>query len=269
MTNLGPIASSANSQQIQTNIATNSERISSGKQINSAKDDAAGLAIATGLSSESAGNQVAQKNIADGISMLQTRDGALQSISKNISRMSELSLSANNGIYNDSDRSLLDKEFQALKDEINTIVSDSNFNGQALFSEQNQQLQTGSEAGQITELAGADLVSLLKDTSFSELSIANQSGLQQATQALGSISEGLSEFQAETGASINVLASQSERLADQIINTESSRSRIEDADIAKEISNLSQNDIKNQVDIALQGQANANQKSVLALLSIS
>lgn len=254
-------------QSNQTSMVQSADRISSGKRINSAADDAAGLAISQRMSTQSTAMSAAQKNIGDGASMLQSRDGALQSIGKGLARMQELGAQANSGILNDSDRSLLNKEFTAIKEQITSIVKDSEFNGNKLFSDTSQALQSGPDAGQMTQLSSNNAQALLDDADFAGLSINNSSEIGKSLSALEEVQSGMLEFQAQTGADLNTLASQSDALSGNIINTEASRSRIEDADMAKEITKMSQNDIKDQIMIAMQGHANSNQKSVLALLS--
>lgn len=255
-------------RQAQEGFDQAANKISSAKRINSAADDAAGLAIATRFSSKIAGFDQAARNSADGISLAQTASGDINSINDNLGRIRELSLQASNGALSDSDRQALNSEATLLRDEITRIAESSNFNGISLLSQQDGvDFQVGTETGQTVNVATADLLAKLEESGLAELDISTQAGAQAAVTSAD-------EFQAETlsaatdfGASINRFDSVINQLEGSKINAEASRSRIEDTDLARQSSELVKNQIMLQTSIAVQGQANQQAELVLRLLS--
>ncbi|MBU2887248.1 flagellar biosynthesis protein FliC [Gilvimarinus agarilyticus] len=160
------------------------ERLSSGNRINSAKDDAAGLAIANRMTSQIRGLDQAVRNANDGVSMIQTAEGALQEVTNILQRMRELSVQSANGIYSDDDRARLDSEAQQLKEEVSRIAAETTFNGQALLdgSLQDTALQVGSEQNQTIEISvGSFSTSSLGGTSGDIVGEAATNGLADLT----------------------------------------------------------------------------------------
>ena len=240
-------------------------QLSSGQRITSAADDAAGLAISTGFDSQQNGYTTAIRNANDGISFYQTAEGALGNLTQNLQRIRELALSANNGALNSTDRQALQKEVTQLQDANQKILDNSSFNGVKFFQSSNQiSLQTGPNAGdQIT--LNTDLSNVI-DASKS-VSVSNP---QSASDALKNIDASLSNInkaRSEFGAVQNRLQSSVENLSQAGVNNAQANSRIKDSDFAKQASSLVSQNIQNQVGIAVQAQANANQKNVLQLLS--
>ena len=255
-------------RQAQEGFDQAANRISSAQRINSAADDAAGLAIATRFSSQISGFDQAARNSADGISLAQTASGDINSINDNLLRIRELSLQASNGALSDSDRQALNAEATLLRDEINRIAESSSFNGIPLLSQQEGvSFQVGADAGQTVNVPTADLLAKLQESGLDQLDISTQAGAQAAVTAAD-------DFQTETlraatdfGASINRFDSVVNQLETSEINAEASRSRIQDADLARQSSELVRNQILLQTSIAVQGQANQQAGLVLRLLS--
>jgi flagellin len=244
-------------------------QVSSGKRINSAADDAAGLAIATRFSSQISGTQQAQRNGLDAKSLIETEDGALEQISNGILRLQELAVQQGNGILNDSDRAALNKEASQISNQINQVIEQTSFNGKDLF-------QPGSDAQdlnfQLGDKAG-DVVSLTANTTATPI----QQGLDQLDfssddstnnlEALDAIQQQVTERRSELGAVSNRIDSSVDQLANKEEQTQAARSRVEDADIAELVSQMVVERVKQQAQLAVQSQANASAEDTLRLLS--
>lgn len=253
--------------QASSNIQQASERIASGSKINSAKDDAAGLAISNRLNSQIGEFSQAARNANDGISYLQVAEGGLSSITQNIDRIRELSLQASNGTLNASDRRALNAEAQQLKDEIIRTVETTTFNGQnILTSGETVKIQTGGGKEDSVNLDVDNFASVLENLNFSDLDISSNSGTQSTLDTLDSLQSSIDQTSAEIGASVNRLDSSIATLFNQQISASESRSRINDSDYAKEASDLAANNIREQAGIAIQAQANQSGRGVLRLL---
>ena len=158
-TNMASLNAQRNLNTSQSSLATSLQRLSSGMRINSAKDDAAGLAIVNRFSSQINGINVAARNANDGISLAQTAEGDLGQVSNNLQRMRELAVQSANGTNSSSDRTALNNESVALIAEIDRVASNSKFNGINLLDGTftNQQFQVGADAGQTITIAAIDL----------------------------------------------------------------------------------------------------------------
>jgi flagellin len=243
------------------------EKISSGKQINSAADDAAGLAISTQFSAQSRGQTQAIRNAGDGISLAQTAGGALSSLTENVQRIRELSVQAANGTLNDSDRELLGKEVTSLTEQIQDTLKNTNFNGKNLFdSNDSQTYQVGPNNGDVIDVEGKNLVDQIEQEGLSQISVNSQEDASATIEIADNLLSTLSANAADYGALQNRFESRIDTLEQDRIASETARSRIEDADIAKVASQLSADQIREQVSIAVQAQSNQNQGNVLALL---
>ena len=242
------------------------ERVSSGLKINSAKDDAAGLAISTRFTSRIDGLSGAIRNANDGISMAQTTEGGLANITENLQRIRELSVQSANGIYTDDDRQFIQKEVSSLQSEIGRIIESSTFNGQPLFNNaEKQSFQIGPDAGDMIESVTPNLSE--KMAGVLELSLTDPG---QSNSAIAVVDEALEQItisRTEQGAFQRQIESVVSQLSESRITASESRSRIQDADLAKELSEMTAADIRDQASIAVQAQANVNQGHVLALLN--
>ncbi len=244
-------------------------QISSGKRINSAADDAASLAIATRFSSQVTGTQQAQRNGLDAKSLIETEDGALAEISTGIQRLQELAVQQGNGILNDSDRAALNKEVSQISDHINQVIKQSSFNNKDLFQDSSNSsslnFQLGDKAGDVVSLTANVTADPIKE-GLAQLDFSNPDPKNNLT-ILESIQQVVTERRTELGASSNRIDSSIDQLSNEEIQAESARSRVEDADIAKLISDMVVERVKQQAQLAVQSQANASAEDTLRLLS--
>jgi len=263
-TNVASLNAQRNLDISQNSLKTSLQRLSSGLRINSSKDDAAGLAIAEKMSSQSRGMTVAMRNANDGISTAQTAEAGLATVATHLQRMRELATQAASGQYDSANRAALDKEYQALGSEISRAIGATNFNGTKLIdgSYSSVSFQIGSTTtseSQISITVGSVNVS-----SFG--SISSAAGATSAMSNLDTAIDSVSSSRADLGA----LQSRFEGVLSQLSaakeNTESARSRIMDADYASETANLSRAQILQQAGTAMLAQANSLPQNVLSLL---
>lgn len=261
--------SSLNNQR-QLNKASTSLRdafnkLSSGKRINKAADDAAGAQIAAALQAEQASSGVAARNISDAVSQLSVADGALQSSANITTRLNELSTQAANGTLSDSQRAALNDEFQALTSELDRINQSTEFNGQqVLGSTTSVQSGTDGSANSQTEVVVGDVSA--SGLSLDSLDISTQAGAQAAVDATKTAVESIASSRGQIGAAESRLASAFENIQTREIGVAEARSRIEDADIASESANLVASRIRQQASAAVGAQSNLQPEIALRLL---
>ena len=246
--------------------AKSSEKLSSGYRINRAADDAAGLTISEKMRSQIKGLNKASDNAQDGISLIQTAEGALNEAHSILQRMNELATQASNDTNTTSDRTAIQKEINALTSEINRIASTTQFNTQNLLSGgfSGKSLQVGSLAKQcITITIGAMNASTLGINSQSVTSYANANTAMTAFQ--NAISK-VSTQRSALGALQNRLEHTVANLDNVAENTQSAESRIRDTDMAEEMVNYSKNNILAQAGQSMLAQANQSTQGVLSLL---
>ena len=252
----------------QKELTTSMERLSSGKRINHARDDAAGMAISSKMTSQINGMNQAVRNTNDGISMVQTADGAMEGIADKLQRMRELAVQSSNGIYSSSDRAALDIEFQALDDEINRVASSAEFNGTNLIDADAQidiqvSYAADSANGKITvSLSGVDST----DLGINANVITSQAASSTAITAVDAALSTVNSARATLGATQNRLETTVKDLKNNVENLSASRSRIEDADFASETAQLAKSQILQQAGMAMLAQANQLPQQVLSLL---
>ncbi len=255
--------------KVNRSIHTASERISSGKRINNAKDDASGLAIAQRLTSMSEGLLAATRNTNDAISMVQTAESGMSGVTENLQRIRELSIQAANGTLNDSDRKYIQSEVNALKDEISRVTDTTSFGGKKLLNnDEDLSFQVGSEAGEGVSVRIGNLDEQLQAQGVGTIDLTTVEGANAALGVIDDAMEEIATTQAELGAVQNRFESTINNLGSSFISSESSRSRIEDADLAKEIANMSRNRIQEQASIAMLGHANQDRGIVMKLLNL-
>ena len=278
-TNLSSINTQRHLNTSKNDLQTAIERLSSGLRVNNARDDAAGLAVATRMDSLVRGMAVAQRNASDGISMYQTAESAVGKISDAMSRMRELSIQAANGTLNSNDRENIALEFVQLQKEIVRIVSGTTFNGLALLDSAGA-LNTfvGTTTFQVgAEASGANVITVSGkvDTNWTGiLDIGDTAVLEigSATVAASSLKfldSGLqitAGVRAKYGANQNRFESVISQLQVAAENQTAARSRIVDADFAVETANLTRSQILQQAGSAMLSQANALPQNVLSLL---
>ncbi|MCQ8126926.1 flagellin N-terminal helical domain-containing protein [Methylomonas rivi] len=271
---------SLNSQRMldRTNMSlkTSMERLSSGLRVNSAKDDAAGLAIADRMTSQIRGMTVAMRNANDGISMAQTAESAMGSITETLQRMRDLGVqAANRGAVSDSDRQKLQTEFKQLGDEINRIIENTEFNGKKILNGSLVgaifQVGAGTSTNNqisitVSDLQGVSGISAVAGGGVSIGSAATSDGVLSAINTIDTAISKIDDFRATLGAVQNRFTTTIGNLQSSIENQSAARSRILDADFAVETSNLSRSQILQQAGTAMLAQANQSTQSVLSLL---
>lgn len=244
-------------------------RLSSGKRINSAADDAAGLAIASRMQTKITGMDVGVRNSNDGISLMQTAESALGSITNILQRMRDLAVQSANGTYNSTDRKSLNDEYTQLISEIDHIATNTTFNGVNLLND-----GTGEIPIQLSDVA-KDVMSIsLIDAQSSQLNngapltadITDSDKAQAALAELDNAITGVADKRAAFGASLNRLQFNIENLNSASTNLSAAKSRIEDADMSREVSEMTKNKVLVQSGVAMLSQANQNPQMITQLL---
>jgi flagellin len=258
--------SSLNAQRqltVSTNdLATSYERLSSGKRINSAKDDAAGLQISSRLSAQVNGLNQASRNANDAISLAQTAEGALDEYTNTVQRMRTLAVQSSNGSNTLADRTALDTEFQELEAELTRIASQTSFGGVSLLdATYGERFQIGADVGQI--------ISVAITTNFASLSsgdLLSFANAQTAITKMDSVLATVTSTRAELGAKQNRFSSVIRSNDNTAQNVSASRSRIEDTDYAAESAILARNSVLQQASSSMLAQANQQPQIALSLL---
>ncbi len=285
-TNVMSLNAQRNLASNNVNLATSIQRLSSGLRVNSAKDDAAGLAIAERMNAQVRGMNVAIRNANDAISLAQTAEGALGKIGDALQRMRELAVQSANATNSDSDRTSLDAEFAQLQSEITRLVDGTTFNGTALFtgstafsfqvgagtttndtvSITRNQLSGGTAAasGSLTASSATDVV-IATVTSNSDIA-ASATAARDAIEDIDIALDKINSERANYGAAQNRFQSIISNLQISAENVAAARSRIMDADFAKETAELTRTQILAQAGTAMLAQANQVPQSVLGLL---
>ena len=254
----------------QNDLSTAIQRLSSGLRINSAKDDAAGLAIATRMTSQINGLNQAVRNANDGISMAQTTESALGEVTNNLQRIRELAVESANGTYSTADRAALDVEVQQRLAEIDRIASKTTFNGQNVLdgSLGTVDFQVGANVG---DTVSVDFSTIDATTATLGVSTINVTGATatNANAAITAVDTALTTVntaRSTLGAVQNRFQSTVANLQSISESTSSSRSQIQDADFAAETAAMSRAQILQQAGVSVLSQANAMPQSVLKLL---
>jgi flagellin len=272
-TNIISLNAQRNLNGSQSSLATSMQRLSSGLRVNSAKDDAAGLAIAERMNAQVRGMNVAVRNANDGISLAQTADGALSSIGDSLQRMRELAVQARNSTNRDSDKDSLNLEYQQLSNEITRVLGGTTFNGKAIL---------GADAGTLTFQVGANVTTndsidvatsdmtadplVTTVTGASIGSTADAAALATVIQNIDAALDDINSQRAIYGASQNRFSAVITNLQTSVENQSAARSRIMDADFAAETAAMSRAQILQQAGTAMVAQANQLPQQVLKLL---
>ena len=260
----------------QLGITTNgllksTEKLSSGYKINRAADDAAGLSISEKMRNQIRGLNKASDNAQDGISLVQTAEGALNEVHSMLQRMSELAVQAANGTNATTDRTALNDEVQQLKTEIQRVGSTTQFNKMNIldggFSAGTKKaLQVGANANQTISIAISALKSVVGSSLIGALKISTATNAQSAITTVQSSIEKLSTLRSKLGAVQNRLEHTVANLDNISENTQSAESRIRDTDMAEEMVQYSKNNILQQAGQSMLAQANQANQGVLSLL---
>ncbi|MFP3725823.1 flagellin [Priestia filamentosa] len=241
------------------------ERLSSGKRINSASDDAAGLAIATRMDSKIRGMEVGVRNSNDGISAAQTAESALGSITNILQRMRDLTVQSANGTNTSEDKDALNTEFSQLKDEINHIADNTTFNGVNLLNEDGKiDIQLSDVKGDTMSIGTMDATAATLGIEGSK--IGSDGDTDDALEKIDAALKNVSNQRATYGANLNRLNFNIDNISSSSTNLSSAKSRIEDADMAKEVSEMTKNKILQQSGMAMLSQANQNPQMVMQLI---
>jgi len=250
------------------------EQLSTGSRINSAKDDAAGLAIGQTMTAQIRGLNQAVRNANDGINMMQTAEGAMVEQSNMLQRMSELATQATNGTYSSTQRSYLDTEFQALTTQIGKIASQTTWNGRQVLDGTDDgsigatsgqfDFQVGQSSGQTISVTISGMTAA--NLGVSGLTVSNASDASAAITAISTALDTINNQRATIGAGINQLTYAADNLTNISANVTASRSSIMDTDYATASTQLSKTQIIQQASTAMLAQANQQPQSVLALL---
>ena len=285
-TNVSASISQASLAKNERALSKAMEQLSTGKKINTAADDAAGLAISTRMSTQIIGLEQSVQNASDAISMINTAEGALDEVTNLLQRMRELALQASNGTTGVEDRSYLNKEYQALYAEISRIANNSEWNGRAILnntangsSSSLVSFQIGMDSGQTISVDFGNFTTNASGTFKDFVSAGATAGTisgtstasaqTKASAAIGSIDTALlaiSNQRSSFGAASNRLTHAIDNLTNVTINAEASRSRMMDTDYAAATSELARTQIINQASTAMLAQANQLPQSVLQLL---
>ncbi len=268
-TNISAIKASNASAAANKALGTAMERLSTGKRINSAKDDAAGLAIATSMTSQVRGMTQGIRNANDGISMAQTAEGSLNEVTNMMQRIRELAVQSTSGTYSTSDKTNIQAEVGQLSTQITDVLANTEFNGSKLFD------GTAGTTGTVTIQAGANAADTV-DLTFGDLSgdatvtAVTSLDLTSATNtALATVDAGLatiSTTRATLGAGQSRLESAVNNLSNNVTNLSDARSRIEDTDYSTETTALAKAQILSQASTAMIAQANQSSSNVMSLL---
>ena len=268
-TNIGSMKATNSANTASKMLGTAMERLSTGKRINSAKDDAAGLAIATSMTSQVRGMSQGIRNANDGISMAQTAEGALGEVTNMLQRVRELSVQAASETYSADDRTNLQTEIDALQTQMTNVLANTEFNGVKLFDGTAGtagvvKIQTGANATDTVSMTFSDLTGV----SGATYSVAGADGTA-ATTTMATVDAQLdvvNTARAGLGASQNQLESAVNTMTTGATNLSDARSRIEDTDYSAETTALAKAQILSQASSAMLAQANQSQQSVLSLL---
>jgi flagellin len=269
-TNTASLNAQRNLTNSQSALATSLQRLSSGLRVNSAKDDAAGLAIASRMDSQVRGMNVAMRNANDAISMSQVAEGALGKVSDSLQRMRELAVQSKNATNSTSDRAALNTEFQELASEVTRVLGGTTFNGLAILGAdagaQSFQVGAGNAAEDTITVTTTDLTG---DTTITDVTGGDITDVANSTAAITDIDAALQTVntqRATFGAAQNRFESVIGNLQVSVENQAAAKSRIVDADFAAETAALSRNQILQQAGTAMLAQANAAPQQVLQLL---
>jgi len=272
-TNIASLNAQRNLSKSQRDLNQAMERLSSGLRINSAKDDAAGLAISDRMTSQIRGLNQAARNAMDGISLAQTAEGALQETTNMLQRMRELAVQAANDTNTSADRSSLDAEFQNLIEEVNRIATTTAFNGKTMltgsYATNGFVFHVGANADQVISItiAGASAGALGSGGSTVDVqNILTQSAANSAITVMDMAISDIDVMRGDLGAAQNRMESTISNLKNVAENLSAARSRILDADVAQETAEMTKNNILQQAGVSILSQANQTPQLALQLL---
>lgn len=268
LTNIASLDVQNNLARTQSALTASFNKISSGDRINTAADDAAGLAISESMKAQIRSYVVAEQNANDAVSMSQTAEGALGEMHDVLGRMRELAMQSSNGTYSATDRDNIQQEYSALQAELDRIKQSTKFNGVALLSadaapvtfqvgltaDPNDQLQVNFGELDLTDLMGSSVAG------------ADPTNAQACLQTIDDAIQTVSSQRAALGAAMNRLTVVTQNIQTMRLNLTAANSRIRDTDVAAEMANLSKNQILSQAGVSVLAQANQLPQLALNLL---
>jgi len=272
MTVIGSNISALRAQNASTKandaLSTAMNRLSTGMRINSAKDDAAGLAISASMTSQIRGMNQGVRNANDGISMAQTAEGALDEVTNMLQRMRELAVQGANGTYSTTDAANITAEQDALGAQISSIVANTSYNGKNLFATatNNVTIQAGANSSDTVQMSFSQLNAATTKLSAVVDFTNNKMNTGLTLSAFDDAIAEVSTTRAGLGAAQNRLQSAVNNLTNNSTNLTDARSRIQDADFSAESTNLAKAQILSQASTAMLAQANQSSQGVLKLL---
>ncbi|MDT7850541.1 flagellin [Methylophilus glucosoxydans] len=258
-TNISSLNAQRNLNASQAGLNQSIQRLSSGLRVNSAKDDAAGLAIATRMDSQVRGNDVAIRNSNDAISYLQVTEGGLSKATDVLQRMRELAVQAANGSYGSGDRANLDTEFTQLTAELTRLSTSTQFNGLNVFGGPGYTFQIGSGSADTLQVSSVTAASITGN-------VQTASAATAAITAIDAQLDSVNTSRASLGAYQNRFEAVISSLQVNIENVSAAKSRIMDADFASETAKMTRNQILQQAGTAMLAQANQLPNSVMSLI---
>jgi len=274
-TNIASLNAQRATSMSQASLATSMQRLSSGLRINSAKDDAAGLAIAERMNAQVRGMNVAIRNANDGISLAQTAEGALAKVGDSLQRMRELAVQARNATNSSSDKDSLNKEFAELQKEITRVLGGTTFNGKAVLggdaTSMTFQVGANTTSNDVLTIDGTDLttnatVTAVTGSTATIAAAATSGDIATVIDNIDSAIDEINNQRATFGATQSRFDAVISNLQQSVEAQAAARSRIMDADFASETANLSRAQILQQAGNAMIAQANSLPQQVLSLL---
>lgn len=257
-----------NLNSIQKQIADATTRLTTGKRVNSSADDAAGLAIISRLEAIGKEFETGVRNASDAISVAQVSDAAVSGVESNLQRLRELAVQSANGILSDADRASIAAEADQIKSEINRVTQETEFNGNKILQDdQNFTIQLGSSEGDQVSYQTGSVSDSLASAGLADLDLSTQEGATAALNSIDNMLSATSSARSEFGAITNRMESAISNLQSRQESVAASKSRIEDADFAKEAANLSRGQLLENASIAVKAQANADAGQILRLLA--
>jgi len=256
-----------NLAQAQKSKESAFEKLSSGKRVNRASDDAAGLAIISALEADVSQQRQISRNVGDFESLVSIADGATEQVGNITSRLQELATQSANGTLSDTQRSALNNEFQALKQEIGRIAETTEFNGTKPLQGTTLSAQVGTDAGANSQISvsGVDVSGLA--SSLDSLDISTSAGALASLAPLDNFSSNVSSKRGELGAASARLQAAKQNSEQSAISSEQAASAIRDVDVADQAAKLVSANIRSNAGVALAAQANQSAANVLRLLS--
>ncbi|MCY3000709.1 MAG: flagellin [Planctomycetota bacterium] len=265
-TNVAALTSQRNLSAVTGRLQGNFSRLSSGLRIATAADDAAGLGISERMRAQVRSFTVASRNAQDGVSLVQTAEGALQEVSNNLNRMRELAVQSSNGTLTTADRATLDTEFQALVTEIDRVATQTTFNGVNLLdgSTTSLSVQVGVNSGETIGLSLSDSSST--GLSLGSVDVTSDTNASSALATIDSAIATVASSRGTLGAAQNRLSSAISSILNTRENLSAAESRIRDGDVAIETADLTRNSILQQAAVSVLAQANTQPQLALSLL---